>query len=169
MGYHLTIGNAELEFDAAELRCAPTVVGFADIEAPVFPNDEMTGDTSERSPSYTAWHHFAALTGLTTLFFGGTGWDDERGRYKDCPEGYHREEGLIAQHPGVAVLCDGDLQEVRRALAEWKAKHPDTVPGFGNWDGGDSHYDYTLARLIWLEFWIAWALKNCERPAFGNT
>ena len=28
--------------------------------------------------------------------------------------------------------------------------------------------NYHMARLIWLDWWVQWALKNCERPAIYN-
>ena len=37
------------------------------------------------------------------------------------------------------------------------------------WEGLMSPHPSTLARLIWLEFWMRWALKNCETPAIENS
>jgi hypothetical protein len=30
---------------------------------------------------------------------------------------------------------------------------------------GTDLYDADLARLIWLEYWIDWAIHRCETPA----
>lgn len=168
MGYTLTIGNAKLKVDKEDLILDIDVEGFASDDAPTFPNDQVTGNTSSRSPSYTAWHGFAEVAGITNLFYGG-GWDRDLRGYRSCPEDYHREEGLLAHHPGAALLCDKDLEVVREARKKWEDDHPGAVPGFDGWSGEKTGLDYILARLLWLEFWIDWALKNCEVPALGNT
>lgn len=168
MGYTLTIGNAKLRVCKEDLRVDVDVDGFASDEAPTFKNDEMTGNTSSRSPSYTAWGEFSRAAGIEELFYG-LGWDRDRRGYKECSDGFHREEGLLAHHPGVALLCQADLEYVKAAREKWQQEHPGTEPGFDGWSGESTGLDYTLARLLWLEFWIGYALANCEIPAFGNT
>lgn len=167
MGYTLTIGNARLQVNKEDLRLDIEVDGFASDDAPTFKNDEMTGNGSSRSPSYTGWGDFCRASGLEELFFGG-GWDSTYGSYKQCSEDFHRDEGLLAHHPGAALLCDADLEFVKAAREKWQTENPGTTPGFDGWSGESEGLDYTLARLLWLEFWIDYALKNCEVPALGN-
>lgn len=162
MGYSITIGNAKPEFnkDDGELWARWTVDGMALPEAPTFPNDEMTGNGNGRSPSYTGWAEFCDAAGLTTLFL-------------------EKWEGLMSQHPGCKMLQKEHLLQVQAALEKWKrtATKPPGFEGWGKfneetkqWETPDQgKYDHILARLIWLEFWMKWALENCETPAIENT
>lgn len=174
MGYSLTIGNAvprvpkgeELDEDNTP---GWTVNGAAHPEAPTFPGDGMTGNGSGRSPSYSQWSNFVDEVGLRDLFFGA----DARHN-----GGKHtRDVCLMRDHPGVALLRELDLLEIRQARERWQAKRWPTeerIPGWDpdhRWDSSgepDPRYDGNLARLLWLEWWVAWALKRCELPAFGN-
>ena len=162
MGYTFTIGNAVPEFskDDGELSARWAVASAEHQDAPTFPNDTMTGNGNSRSPSYSAWAEFCRDAGIYDLFY------DERGH-------------LHAGHPGCAMLARSDLERVRAALAarQNKATLPPGFCGFPEfnqesqqWEcADDGKYDSTLARLIWLEWWIAWALENCETPAIQNT
>ena len=39
----------------------------------------------------------------------------------------------------------------------------------GTWGAPDEgKYDYQLARLLWLEWWVEWAIENAGRPAIEN-
>lgn len=153
MGYTFTIGNATPRFDKTDfphLIAEWGVEGVARDDAPVFENDQMTSNTSSRSPSYSAWADFARTVGLYSFFF------DERGH-------------LHAGHPGCIGITKEDADLVTATLAQYrtKAKSP---PGFEDWgyDGPD-RVDAHLARLIWLEWWMRWAVENCETPAIANT
>lgn len=163
MGYTLSIGNATVESgnDDGELWTRWTVAGATHPDAPVFPNDELTGNSNVRSPSYTGWHDFARDTGLDRMF-------------------YDKDEGMLKNHPGCVPLVEADHTDVLAALQRWKAK-ADKPPGFAGLDkfneetqkwepsADEGRYDHTLARLMWLEWWIRWALDNCATPAFENT
>jgi hypothetical protein len=162
MGYTITIGNAKPEFskDDGELYARWTVDGQALPNAPVFPHDEMTGNGNSRSPSYSVWAEFCRMTGIYELFL-------------------EKYEGLMDSHPGCKMLRPEHLLIVQAALTKWQ--HTATLPpGFegypehdketGEWVTPDAgKYDATLARLMWLEFWMRWALENCETPAIENT
>ena len=158
MGYNITIGNAETEFDKEwfpELSARWVVGTVENDDAPVFKNDEMTGKSNCRSPSYTTWSDFTKSAGLHKLFFG-----DEQ-QYK----------GLMAQHPGCVGITQEDADVVTAALNKYKSMAT-LPPGFEEgWvvHEGPPNYDYTLARLIWLEYWMQWAVKNCDTPAIWNT
>lgn len=152
MGYSITIGNAKPEWSKSdgELWARWSVDRKALPDAPTFPHDEMTGSGNCRSPSYSGWAEFCRAAGLYDLFL-------------------EKWEGLMCEHPGCKMIEKEHLLQVQAALEKWKrvATKP---PGFEGWNGEDSDkYDHTLARLIWLEFWMRWALENCETPAIENT
>lgn len=175
MGYNLTIGEAESRWpNAVEIEEDNEpgwyVRGFALPSAPTFPGDDMTGNGSGRSPSYSAWGAFCRETGLHDLFYGASP-NNNGGQYT-------RDTCLIRSHPGVAALKPADLLEIRQARERWEAKPWPTEERIAGWDPTlkwngtrepDPRYDGNLARLRWLEWWVAWALDNCKRPALGNT
>src|SRR5439155_19741432 len=122
--------------------------------APTFPNDKMTGNSNNRHPSYSGWSHFCDVTGLSDLFFD-------------------RETGLMREHAGLQPLKPEHALVIDQALRKWREAHPCTVPGFEDWNPLDRTYTETgvdpiLARLMWLDWWVKWALKNCEMPAMRN-
>lgn len=166
MGYTITIGNAVLKdysddpdgwdgqyvarFDVAKVTHP---------DAPTFPHDEMTGQSNERSPSYTAWADTMRAANLGGVFHPEGTESDARNFY------------AFAQHPGCQVITPGMLAQVSAAVVRWRETH-DLPPGFMGWDWNEPEpttHDATLARLLWLEWWMDWALKNCERPAIANS
>lgn len=162
MSYDIYIGNAEpteLDEDDGEYRCACNgvcVAGVALPDAPSFPFDRMTANGNSRHPGYSQWAEFCDTARLHDLFHG-------------------KESGLMRQHPGTFALSREHLATVRSRREEWQARHPDAIPGW-DWsipqlDGDDDGVrgrDHILARLLWLEWWMDWALTNCERPAIHN-
>jgi hypothetical protein len=161
MGYTIIIGNATPEFskDDGDLYARWTVEGKELPDAPTFPHDEMTGNSNVRSPSYSGWADFCREAGLHDLFL-------------------LQHDGLMGEHPGCQMVKPSDLQFVQAALT--KRKQTSTLPpGFSDvkfnkdsqsWENIDEgKYDAALARLLWLEFWMKWALENCETPAIQNT
>lgn len=154
MGYTFTVGNAIPKChkdDFPYLAAGWEVEGARNDDAPVFPGDEMTGNSNSRSPSYTVWSDFARATGLYQFFY------DERGH-------------LHAGHPGCRGLTPEDAGIVSAALAKYQAQAT-LPPGFeSDWlYKGPANFDYHLARLIWLDWWVRWAVANCETPAIENT
>jgi hypothetical protein len=162
MGYSITIGNAKPEFskDDGYLMAMWTVDAVQLPEAPTFPHDELTGNSNGRSPSYTGWAEFCREAGIYDLFL-------------------EKYEGLMTPHPGCKLLQKEHLLIVQAAL-EKRKRTASLPPGFCGWpnlnkDTGkmehpdDGKYDAILARLIWLEFWMKWALENCETPAIENS
>lgn len=161
MGYCIAIGDAKpyhgkedndffsgWDVGRLELVCAPE-----------FPNDEMTGKTNIRRPSYTQWAAICREAGIYELFF------DE-------------SEGLFRDHPGCKPLKQKHLDEIRFALDLRKRKSKKRAGFFDavfneekdEWEYPEEHlYDGVLACLIWLEFWVNWALSNCENPAIANS
>lgn len=165
MSYSILIGNAEIEssWDVEDGCFAQWAVsGHSEPDAPNFPFDGMTENSNGRHPGYSQWADFCRATGLHELFYGATG-------------------GILNRHPGCVPLTAGMLETVRSALAQWKARHPDAIPGWNydpeymsfkgsrHVDDGVRGRDGNLARLLWLEWWMQWALTNCERPAISNS
>jgi hypothetical protein len=118
-------------------------------DAPSFPNDP-TKNGNVRSPSYSVWTQFCQNTGLYDLF-------------------YNEQGNLHAGHPGTIGITKEDADIVSAALAKYKLTAT-LPPGFeAGWDyAGPANYDYDLARLIWLDWWMRWAVENCETPAIQN-
>ncbi len=155
MGISITIGNAvpkmaDEDDDPDDRSPRWEVVGGESPDAPSFFGEEAS---STRSPSYGQWAQFCRSVGLVGLM-------GENGT-------------LVPSHPGVAILRPSDLAAVREALHAWRARpwpNPERIAGFNEYDAEtDPRLDGNQARLLWLEFWIDWALKNCEHPAMGNT
>jgi len=163
MGYHLTIGEARIERDDDYIRIAAE--DATDDAAP--DHCPYTKKGNGRSPSYTAWHDFCKEAGIEKLFYGD-GWSREERRYIPS-EDFYRETILLGEHPGAAVIIPQDLEYVRDARIRREATNGGREPGFWEDDGRDNGKDHVLARLLWLEFWIDWALKNCENPIIENT
>lgn len=160
MGYTFIIGNAEPYHSKEDgiLSAGWAVKEIEHYDAPVFPNDGVTGKGNARRPSYSVWHDFCREVGIYNLFY------DDRGH-------------LLCGHPGCMMISNEDLGIVRSARERWQAKAalPPGFSGFPIFTGegawvypDDGKYDGTLARILWLEWWMAWALENCETPAICN-
>ncbi len=167
MGYDIYIGNITmrpLEDDEETTEYSrvingkvqyykPVVEGMKHPDAPTFPNDEMTGNGNSRHPGYAGWAEFCRRTGLYALFFDKT-------------------DGLMREHPGCTQLDSEHYRLIRAALDKWRYSHPDARPGFEeySWERQIEPvgYDGILARLIWLEWWVKWALDNCEHAGICN-
>lgn len=163
MGYSLTIGEAVIETSDERIKIAAKGAHLP--EAPAF--GEPTDHTSARWPSYTAWHDFARAAGIHELFYG-QGWDRDLRGYRECSEGFHREGGMLAEHPGAALITKADADYVSAARAKFIADHPGVISGFAD-DAVEMDPRATLARLEWLDFWFRWAVENCANPVLENT
>jgi len=167
MSYDIYIGEAEVrvpekeDLDEGYNDLEVYVRGLDLPEAPHFPNDDMTGRSNSRHPGYGQWSKFTCEAGINELFF-----DKEKG-------------GLMRHHPGACVLTRKDLQAISEAKARWMETHPKAVPGWCackkcdqlRQRGSDPEHkdlDGVLARLIWLEWWIGWALEHCRIPTIYN-
>jgi hypothetical protein len=152
MGYSIYIGPATIEGESAPLarKEFDAIVRLGGHEhlivpkielpsAPVFEGDEATGRSNQRSPSYTAWFSWTSAVGLTDLF-----------------------SDLLNDHPGIALLTTEHASQIALALKDWRRIHGADRPGFGG------ALDGCLARLIWLDFWVRWAIGNSSVPAIYN-
>jgi hypothetical protein len=161
MGYSFHIGNAVhdiYEEDGEKWESWP-VAGTTHPDAPTFPHDEMTGNGNGRHPSYSGWSAFCKDAGIYEFFYTESG-------------------HLKCGHPGTMFITYDDLAVIQLALEARKniATKPPGFDGYpvldknGQYSSPDQgKYDGTLARLIWLEFWMRWALENCETPGIQNT
>lgn len=159
--YRFQIGEARIDYYPSEQR-----LGF-DIET-MFAADHA--EPQDSPYAMCNWRdiggagHIASFCrrhGLETLFFG-SGWVG--GRYGQCPHGFHRDEPLW--NGEWAVLVEGDLLLVREARERHRRALPEAPSGW--WDEGEEgcpdDYDEDLSVLEWMEWWMEWALKRCERP-----
>jgi hypothetical protein len=141
MGYTIRIGNAVVADQDVE---SVHVKRTSRYDAPAFPGD-YADQINERMPSYGTWESLAKQTGLKRLFFD-------------------KQRGLLSQNPGCAVLEPQHLHEVQSAIELLRTRFPEAAPRF-DMSTEDAH----LARLLWLEWWMGWAIANCELPAFYNS
>lgn len=174
MSYDIFIGQAVIEV-GDEGYIEATVRHQTDPGAPCFENDELTGKGNHRHPAYGAWAEWCRSTGLYDLFFD-------------------KDDGLMRQHPGTFLLEPEHLATIRNALDRWRSMTPEARvaatcaaardgrgmsladasawPGFHPLDPKGELVveprDPMLARLIWLEWWGAWAVANCKIPAIHN-
>ena len=171
MGYNLTIGNARLNYDKEYNTLTVEAEGTSHPSAPI--HCPFTGNGSSRSPSYTGWSEFCKEAGEEVYaMFYGSGWNRDYRMYDRPSEQFlelypRREIPILSNHPGYQPLCQDDLTIVRQARIEREKLGKE--PGFWDDDNVDNGKDHVLARLLWLEFWIDWALKNCEIPILENT
>jgi hypothetical protein len=154
MSYSIYIGEATTKIDRNS-AIKISVEKTQNDAAPTFKNDGMTGKTNSRHPSYSGWEGFTKETGLYDLFFD-------------------QEKGLMREHPGCFLLTCNHLETIQKALKErqeW-AKEKGLEPGFlpdGMFFTEEvKNVDAHLARLIWLEYWVCWAIFNCKTPAIYN-
>lgn len=153
MGYTFTIGNATPRHDKDDfpyLSAEWDVDPMTHEDAPTFPGDEMTGSSNQRSPSYSVWSDFCKEVGLYEIFYYETG-------------------HLVGSHPGCTGITKEMVDHVSDRLKSWKTKAILPAGFEAEWGyNGPPNFDYSLARLTWLEWWMRWAFENCETPAIAN-
>jgi hypothetical protein len=143
MGYTLRIGNAvinEIEH-SEELPLLIRVENQTLDSAPIFPGCSNCGMSNSRYPSYTGWEGFLKKTNTKHIL----------GKFTE-------------KHPNCLPVTKEDVDAVFNALQLYK--NTATLPP--GWSDDEKTYDYDLARLIWFEFWMRWAVENCETPSFEN-
>ncbi len=172
MGYTLIIGEACFQGDKSEAWLRVWAKPEAHDDAPTFEGDEMTGNGNSRSPSYTGWTEFCRQTGLYGMFYG---LDGRRDPYMKEDPDCHRETPLLADHPGFCALNEADALAVKHALDQHVLKYGELVPGFRSWDEKEEDAPpnamecATRARLLWLNYWVDWAVRSCEWPVLANS
>lgn len=148
MGYSITIGEFLLEtYPDEAIECSGlrfTAKGVWLDDAPAY--GEPTDFTNERCPSYSAWHDFAKSAGIFELLF-------------DCGG------NLIGGHPGVRLITKDMLDTVVSARSRMEKNTPPPKPTMENYTSENGAY----CRLLWLEYWMRWALENCKTPVIANS
>jgi len=159
MSYDIYIGEAVLESsaDKEEFFCRWAVKGHSEKQAPSFKGDELTGKGNSRHPGYIQWGDFCRRNNLYEFFF------DE-------------DDGLMREHPGCFPLKQEHLEVLEAALKELEKK--DSRPAglderyikdyIAQIPEGEETHSYDKVRLIWLVYWVNWALENCKHPAIAN-
>lgn len=143
MGYNIYIGEAVLRSDEEYLEASYIVKLASCAEAPIFPGEESPEQSNARWPSYSGWADTVRRLGLQDLF----------------------QTELMAQHPGICRLLPRHKELIDAAIEAYQLKHPGAKPG---WVTGKIE-DAVLARGIWLQWWVDWALKHCKNPAIYNS
>lgn len=111
--------------------------------APAF--NEITDYTNSRSPSYSGWDNFLNFVGseFSALI----------------------KEELMPNHPGWKPLKAEHHRKFNKIFQQFKCRYPHAKATF---ESGKEE-DGALCRLIWLDYWMKWALKNCKEPIFYNS
>jgi hypothetical protein len=155
MGYSIYIGNAVVEVDEDELYAKYTVERITHEKAPRWPNCinangdvDISKDTNGRHPCYISMDNWARAVGLYELFLGNGSNDGAA--------------GLLNPHSGCRRLTPDILVQISTARIKWEKSHIGAKPGWSNED------DAALAKLVWYEWWVKWALENCRIPAISN-
>lgn len=172
MGYTLIIGEATFEGSRDDAYLRVWAEPAAHDDAPIFPNDPLTGNGNQRSPGYSAWTDFCRDTGLYGMFYG---LDGRRDPYMCEDPDCHRERPILADHPGYAAINAEDVLAIKQALDRHVLKHGNLTPGFRPWDERpedaptNSMECAQRARLLWLHYWCEWAVGACKWPVIANS
>jgi hypothetical protein len=148
MSYSIGIGNAIPEITDNYLYGFGWTVECVQLDdAPHWPGADISGKGNYRYPAYLGMRDFCEQAKITSLFFG------------DCED----DGALLFHHPGIAHLRREHLEVISAARMRYELDHPGAVLGWND------DCDPVLARLVWYEFWMRWALENCEHPAVCNS
>ena len=146
MGYKLIIGEASIEFNDAyglESTCSITARPEKHDKAPAF--GEPTDLTNMRDTSASVWNEFCEESGLKDVFY---------------------DNGELRGGSAGGFPIDHEMRDrVRMALENYKKNNPYAEATYERNDKADG----CLCRLIWLDYWAAWAFENCRRPVFANS
>lgn len=148
MGYSLYIGQGRLlrhkQWTGSHYARARCITHKG---APAY--GEPTDGTNMRWPSYSSWTKFCYFVGLTDMFF-------------------NPETGLMRNHSGCEPLLPVHKEQIDFALIELMKKYPHAIARMSD-DGAYGDCDMQLARLMWLKYWVDYALKHCSSPVFYNS
>lgn len=148
MGYSITIGELLVEtYPDEAMECSGlrlTAKSVRRDDAPAY--GEPTDFTNERWPSYSAWHDFAESAGIFELLFDYGG-------------------NLIGGHPGVRLITVDMLNIVEAARINMESREPKPQSTMENYTRENGAY----CRLLWLEYWMRWAIENCKTPVIANS
>lgn len=167
MGYSLVIGERG---SGRGWNARPELINHPD--APAF--GEPTDHENQRWPSYSGWEDFVQAVSEYTPEFAL--------RFGQWERGNTRPNTVLRKHPGVYRLWSKDVVLVEKALKSYLLfKHGMTLSdlkmgeyplpkwGDGFMSEDQNNGDQNLARLVWLHYWVKWAVENCTTPVFYNS
>lgn len=149
MGYTLKIGEAIIDYDVDDRWPEDS---YVDINATSIKTDdapafgEITDYTSERLPSYTSWGDFIRFAGVGNMFGNS-------------------DYSLIKAHPGCVPITTKHKELIDEAWVNYTEKYPNATPTYDTDKTEDAH----MCRLVWLRYWIHYALEHCKQPVFYNS
>ena len=169
MTYDITIGNAifgeytglfldRTAFQQAlriveeiELEEAPYLdwMNQMELEEAPYLDRMMIGKVNHCKVTYSYWNHFTKTVGLNDLF-------------------WNRDKGLMKCHPGLEPIRPADLEQVQEALVKYRGAGLAAVAFLEDLTGIPPRRYHMLDSLTWLEWWMNWALENCQWPAIHN-
>lgn len=144
MGFNLQIGEAVIDCDADYCTISLSVIDEEHEDAPAF--GEPTDRSNQRWPSYSNWHNFIEKFNLSDVF------NDE-------------EKGLLREHPGISLITQWHKKRIDEEYEAFMRRYPNAKASYET----DSLNDEYLVRMVWLRYWVDWALSNCKVPSFYNS
>jgi len=163
MGYTVAIGDLkhhepEYDEDRHEFLYTTGAVYTTHVDAP---NEAYLGRCNTRSPTYSVWSEVCNDLGLKGLLNNSP----------TSSKGFNAKE---------VIMIDEEFVKEFTILAElFRKNNPTIVPKYTDdtpdtTDTTDEEMKYmvlcgSMVRLVWLEFWIDWAVKNCKTPVMVTT
>ncbi len=149
MTLNIHIGNLDIEpldeGDALHLDSTP--VRFIVLEISLPKSETLhtpLGPSNHADFGYSRWREFCERVGIKEVFY-----DEEGSLHGNLP-------GALWLTPLVAETISGALEVLCGKYPDYKLMDVVTE---------GSVLDENFHLLHWLDFWVTWSLKNCERPA----
>ncbi|MGL5718592.1 MAG: hypothetical protein ACRCX2_36650 [Paraclostridium sp.] len=167
MGWYIDIGELkvyeEKDDDGSVLRSFGAEQ-TTHKDAPYLGFGDVSYDTNSRHPSYAGFGQFVTDVGLRDFFYEEIMGNRSNSFYTELEENH--------------------LETIRKAIDNYLDVYPDApdkIPskdkepeGFRNksWEDRDAitdsmDFDWNYGKLKWYEFWIDWALRNCDKPVIA--
>ena len=180
MSINISVGNAYMDYDhkyphvsldieLKKLKGAPNgfdaflMLSDGHVETAIYDKKDEPG-SNDVEITYTNNAMWTRLAGIHSYMLGHprSRFGKPETRDKSMEEAGN-EKGLVEQHPGVCAINQADADFITDKLTEFRAMNPDVAEGLAD------DKSQTLKLLVWLEFWMRWAVENCEYPAIGNS
>jgi hypothetical protein len=153
MGYSIKIGELMVEVvqDGLNSFLSLDVVDVTLPDAPAY--GDARDFRNKTLPSYTQWADCMSMIGLYDLF-------------------YNKSHGLIRKHPGCVPLTADHKEVIDSAHEAFMKAYPALKIGFCPEGEDDTNWpdeNGVAVSLVWLKFWVDWALSNCKIPVISNS
>lgn len=164
MGYNIGIGELEVTYNDEYISIDARAETHPD--APDLGNGDASGKGNYRYPGYSSFANWCDELNIRSVFYEEGGTDYYSGKVR-----WNMKGG----HPGATPLTQSIYDTIKSTLDKYRLDHPNSVlPTAENTKDlkpfdDDPEHDYTLARLVWFEFWMKWALENCKQPVISNS